>query len=133
MIGRHAGQNGKRKAELMRRIVFISLLVIALLGVISTMAQAQGSTWYAQYFNNRYLIDPAARTAQVGSVNFDWGGGSPADGINADGFSARFTKTVTLGAGTYQIDVRADDGVRVMIDTVPYVNDFFPGSGRQHH
>jgi uncharacterized protein YraI len=117
----------------MRRIVFISLLAIALLGVISTMAQAQSSTWYAQYFNNRYLIDPATRTAQVGSVNFDWGGGSPADGVNADGFSARFTKTVTLSSGTYQIDARADDGIRVLIDTVPYINDFFPGSGRQHH
>jgi uncharacterized protein YraI len=117
----------------MRRKIFISLLGIVMLGVISSMAQAQQSTWFAQYYNSRYLIDPAVRTQQVGSVNFDWGGGSPADGINADGFSARFTKTTTLGAGTYQIDVRADDGVRVLIDTVPYVNDFFPGSGRQHH
>jgi uncharacterized protein YgiM (DUF1202 family) len=111
---------------------FITLLILVI-GITSLpIAQAQQGTWYAQYFNNRWLIDPATITRQVSSVSADWGGGSPAEGINADAFSVRWTRTYTLGSGMYQINVRADDGVRVFINNVAYVDDFAPGSGRQH-
>ncbi len=116
----------------MRHKWLISLLaVLILLTGLATAVQAQQGTWFAQFYNDRYLLTPI-RTRQDSAINFDWGGGSPIDGINADGFSVRWTRTYTLGSGTYQVNVRADDGVRVLIDNVTYVEDFFPGSGRQH-
>jgi hypothetical protein len=53
----------------------------------------------------------------VDAVDFDWGGGSPADGVPADNFSARWTKTLTLEeADTYEFTVTSDDGVRLYVD-----------------
>src|SRR5262249_32964744 len=55
----------------------------------------------AAYFNSLDLTGtPISRVD--GSVNFDWGGGSPAVGINVDGFSARWTgKIVAIESGQY--------------------------------
>ncbi|MFN8371614.1 MAG: SH3 domain-containing protein [Anaerolineae bacterium] len=116
-----------------RYYVVLLLVVLGLLAGVLNVAQAQQGTWYAQFYNNRYLVDPVVRSRQDRSINFDWGAGSPVDGVNADGFSARWTRTVTLGGGTYQISARADDGIRVLIDNVSYIDDFFPGTGRQHN
>jgi hypothetical protein len=50
-------------------------------------------------------------------INFNWGGGSPAPGtINADGFSARWTRTLDFVAGTYRFTLTADDGVRLWVN-----------------
>jgi uncharacterized protein YraI len=117
----------------MRYKFLISLLaaLVMLIGVV-TAVQAQQGTWYGQYFNNRYFLD-AVVSRQDSSVNFDWGGGSPVNGVNADVFSVRWSRTYTLGSGTYQMTARADDGIRVTVDSVPYIDDLFPGSGRQHN
>jgi glucose/arabinose dehydrogenase len=50
------------------------------------------------------------------SIAFDWGTGSPAAGINADHFMARWSKTASFTAGTYTFTATADDGVRVYVD-----------------
>jgi hypothetical protein len=61
-----------------------------------------------------------ARAADVSrpeaSVDHVWGQASPAVGITADHFVARWTRTVDLSAGTYAFSVTADDGVRLYVD-----------------
>ena len=72
-----------------------------------------------EYFPNQSLSGSPSlvRDDGVAGVAFDWGTGGPGScGIGSDGFSARFSRTVTFGQGTYRFTVRADDGVRVWID-----------------
>ena len=51
-------------------------------------------------------------------LDFDWGTGSPDQLIPPDHFSARWTRSIDLEAGTYRFDLIVDDGVRFWIDNV---------------
>jgi uncharacterized protein YgiM (DUF1202 family) len=82
---------------------------------VPSVAQAQGVAWSGQYYNNGYLIEPAAVTRQDGAVAFDWGLGSPAAGVNADGFSVRWAADPYFEAGTYRFWALADDSIRVNV------------------
>jgi hypothetical protein len=45
--------------------------------------------------------------------------GNDINGINADNFAARFTKTVNVGAGcSFQLQASGDDGYRVYVNGV---------------
>jgi hypothetical protein len=49
---------------------------------------------------------------------------SPAPGVNADFWSARWTTNSYAEGGTYRISVKSDDGVRIFIDGVPVLNEW---------
>ncbi|WP_432993160.1 PA14 domain-containing protein [Dactylosporangium sp. CA-233914] len=70
----------------------------------------------AEYFDNPTLAGVPAVTRQDEKVDFDWGDGSPDPAIPADHFSARWTRTAQLGAGTYRFSATGDDGIRVKLD-----------------
>jgi glucose/arabinose dehydrogenase len=70
----------------------------------------------AEYFANRNLSGSPALTRTDGAVNFDWASGAPGQGVPADEFSARWTKSVTLEEGVYKFTVTSDDGVRLYIN-----------------
>jgi len=73
--------------------------------------------WRGEYYNNNYLGGDPALVRTDASINFDWGAGSPATGINADNFSVRWTRDIQFPAtGTYTFSARVDDGVRVWVD-----------------
>ncbi|WP_202236169.1 glycoside hydrolase family 3 C-terminal domain-containing protein [Actinacidiphila reveromycinica] len=70
-----------------------------------------------EYFANTTLSGTPAVTRDDPDIDFDWGTGSPADGIPADGFSVRWTGTVTAPAtGTYTLAATSDDGSRIYLD-----------------
>lgn len=71
--------------------------------------------WRAEYFNNPRLEGSPALVREDAQINFDWGTGSPASGINADGFSARWTRSVSLPAGLYRFTMTVDDGGRLWV------------------
>ncbi|WP_166784776.1 PA14 domain-containing protein [Cryobacterium sp. TMT2-14] len=49
-------------------------------------------------------------------VSFDWGTGSPGDGVPVDVFEARWTGYVKPPSGNYTFGVKRDDGARLYID-----------------
>ena len=53
----------------------------------------------AEYFANRNLTGAPALTRTDAAVDFEWGGGAPGDGVPADNFSARWTKSAGGGRG----------------------------------
>jgi glucose/arabinose dehydrogenase/PKD repeat protein len=70
-----------------------------------------------EYFDNRNLAGTAVVTRPDDDVDFEWGGGRPADGVPADDFSARWTKSLAVDeAGSYRFTVTGDDGVRLYVD-----------------
>ncbi|WP_285474703.1 PA14 domain-containing protein [Actinoplanes sp. NBRC 101535] len=78
--------------------------------------------WTGEYFPNMTLDGDPAVTRPDHTLSFDWGGGAPAAGIPADGFSARWTRTDVLPAGVYRFSGASDDGIRVFLDGVPIVD-----------
>ncbi len=80
--------------------------------------------WDASYFNNTSVSGTAAKTRTDGSISFDWGGGSPDGAVQADNFSARWTKKVNFTGGHYRFKAGADDGIRVWIDVTLIIDEW---------
>ena len=72
--------------------------------------------WKGEYYTNRYLSGSPSLTRNDTEINFNWGAGSPANGISSDNFSVRWTRTMNLERGAYRFTAGADDGLRVYID-----------------
>jgi hypothetical protein len=80
--------------------------------------------WRGEYFNNMNLSGAATVTRDDAAINFDWGTGSPAGGIPADRFSARWTRTLSFAPGNYRFDVFSDDGVRLWVNNVLIIDEW---------
>lgn len=90
------------------------------------------TVWTAQYYPNASLSGFASLTQNENTPTHDWGASAPAAGFPADNFSVRWSSFPTLNPGTYQISVRADDGVRVFVDGVPLINEFHTATGQTY-
>jgi PKD repeat protein/uncharacterized protein YraI len=88
--------------------------------------------WQGEYFNNRDLQGEPVLVRDDPKINFDWGTGSPAPEVPPDNFSARWTISRDLPAGTYRFNIWADDGVRMWIDDVLIVNGWVEGGARNY-
>jgi uncharacterized protein YgiM (DUF1202 family) len=88
--------------------------------------------WTAQYYANPTLSGTPTLIQSENTPSHNWGSGSPVASIPADNFSARWTSIQYLDAGTYQISVQADDGVRVVVDGITYINEFHLATGRTY-
>jgi hypothetical protein len=100
-------------------------IVLALLGLLALWlgpaaarpAAAADAQWRARYWANRNLSGDPVWERNENNIDHDWGGGSPnAPLVPDDNFSARWTRTVDLAAGTYRFSATTDDGMRVWID-----------------
>lgn len=77
---------------------------------------AGGNGLIGEYYNGDSFNTHRLTRADA-SVNFDWGGGSPAASVDADFFTARWTGTVVPRySETYTFYTTTDDGVRLWID-----------------
>ncbi|MCK5473588.1 MAG: glycoside hydrolase family 3 C-terminal domain-containing protein [Planctomycetes bacterium] len=78
-----------------------------------------------EYYNNIYLSgEPAVRKIDA-SVDFDWGGESPINAINNDGFSVRWTGKLTPEkTGEYELATTTDDGSRLFLDGKLIIDDW---------
>ncbi len=91
------------------------------------------SDWRGEYYNNTWLGSTAALVRNDTAINFEWANGSPASGVNADQFSARWTRTVSFAsAGTYTFSATADDGVRVWVDGSLLIDKWYAQSRTTH-
>ena len=85
--------------------------------------------WAASYYANSYLDEPAVLSRIDAELDFDWGGGSPGEGVPVDGFSARWIGNVLLPAGTYAYTVTVDDGSHVWVDGQLVVDEWHETGG----
>lgn len=105
-------------------------LIIAALSGGSRALSAQGGPWEGRYWNNRSLTGSPVLVRQDAAVNFDWGAGSPGSQVFSDNFSAQWTQTAALAAGTYRFTATADDGMRVWVDNVKIIDSWIDGPAR---
>lgn len=104
--------------------VLLAAAVIALAAIAGTSApsgeraDAANGSWTGRYYNNTSLSGGQVLQRDDGTVlDFFWEG-SPGPGVNADNWSASWTRTDNYAAGTYRFTTIADDGVRVFVDNV---------------
>jgi hypothetical protein len=121
----------------MKRMKWLAVTLLTLLGIVgmSTPAWAEVSgplggpmpagrvspghtdpAWAASYWANQSLSGTPVLQRSEAAVDYDWGSGSPAPGVPADGFSARWTRYFMVSAGTYRFTATSDDGIRVWVD-----------------
>jgi PA14 domain len=82
--------------------------------------------WHGQYFSNMYLSGPPVLVRDDPVLNFNWGTGSPGPAVPTDHFSAKWDSVQTLSAtGNYTILATSDDGVRVWVDGVIAIDDWY--------
>lgn len=79
----------------------------------------------AAYFNNTQLTGSSVLTRNENLIDNDWFEGSPGFGVQADQFSARWSRTHSFVAGTYTFYLATDDGVRVKIDDTTVIDRWF--------
>jgi uncharacterized protein YraI len=109
-------------------LVLTALLVIV--GWHTSPTQAQTANWRGEYYNNPYLLGDAVVQDST-AISFNWGTGSPAAGISADGFSARWVARPSFEAGTYRFYARADDEIAVQVDFQAVIDTFGRGQSGQ--
>lgn len=85
--------------------------------------------WRGAYYNNRTLSGTPVLVRDDRAVTFDWGVESPAPEVPPDNFSVRWSRTVTLEAGTYRFHALADDGVRVWVDDLLVIDEWHLSTG----
>jgi hypothetical protein len=64
------------------------------------------------------------------NLDYNWGTGSPDAAVWADGFSARWTRYLDLTAGTYRFTATSDDGMRVYVDGVAIIAQWYDHSAQ---
>jgi uncharacterized protein YraI len=89
-----------------------------------SFANVNNGQWTAQYYANASLSGSPSLIQSEGSPSHVWSAGAPAANLPADNFSARWTSVQTLDAASYQLSVRADDGVRVFVDGIAVINEW---------
>jgi hypothetical protein len=86
--------------------------------------------WRGEYWSNMGLLGSPAVIRNDPAVDFNWGVGSPAPEIPADGFSARWTRQLSFSPGVYRFSAQADDGIRVYMDNRVLLNEWHDGDGQ---
>jgi beta-glucosidase len=83
--------------------------------VLQTPQGARGLL--AEYFNNPDLSGDPALTRIDPNIDFNWGSGSPGNGVDPGGWSARWTGTLTApDSGRYNLALIGRGGSRLYID-----------------
>ncbi len=100
--------------------------------IATTLVPTTGSGWTAQYYANANLLGDPTVIVGTSSPSINVGSGSPFTSIPADNFSARFSSVQNLPNGTYNITVRADDGVRVFVNGVLVINQWQLATGQTY-
>ncbi len=87
--------------------------------------------WRGEYYANLDLTGQPVAVRDDWSIDFSWGSGAPASGVPANGFSARWTRTLDFEAGTYRFYLSVDDGARLWVDGRLLIDEWRDSSARE--
>ena len=84
-------------------------------------------SWTFAFYDNPSLSGAPVITGAVDFIDYDWGEGAPAQGLPADGFSARWSSTRVFDGRFYEIRLEANGGVRLWFDGRSWVDEWSEG------
>ncbi len=99
---------------------------------VPTRQPVLSTNWTAEYYANRSLFGAPVAILTESIPRYDWGAGAPLASLPVDNFSARWSTVQSLEAGQYEFRVRADDGVRVTIDGIRYIDQWGPATNETY-
>lgn len=105
-------------------LTFIFVLLILALGA-STVGAEEDEFWVAKYFNNTGFADGPVIKREESEINYNWGEGSPAPGINDDFFSVEWKRKIHFSAGTYRFTATMDDGMQVWVSGQKIIDSWY--------
>ncbi|MFF1920570.1 glycoside hydrolase family 3 C-terminal domain-containing protein [Streptomyces sp. NPDC058221] len=80
-------------------------------------ASGSGNGLTGQFYNNTDLSGSPVLTKNTTSLDYNWDGASPGDGVNSSNWSAKWTGTLKAPAtGVYTFATNSDDGSRLVLD-----------------
>jgi uncharacterized protein YraI len=93
---------------------------------------SSSNSWQATYFNNPNLsgnpvVTRGEPAGEANRLDFNWGLGSPAPGVEANQWSARWVGNFYFEGGDYRFRLTVDDGARVYIDGIRILEVWEPG------
>ena len=80
--------------------------------------------WRAEYYDNASLLGEPVLVREDAELDFNWILDSPAPGIPADNFSARWSRLILFEGGDYRFFADADDGVKVYVAGWPVIDEW---------
>ena len=98
----------------------------------ATVTPVPGAAWTAKFFNGEGVSGDPVVTRTDSWIGFDWGAGSPADGVWPDHFSARWTTTARLQTDHYRFCARSDDGVMIWVGNTLVVDQWHANNGNTY-
>ncbi len=102
--------------------------------IVFTTGPDGGQGLTGKYFTNTDLSGSPTVVRTDASVNFAWHSGSPAAGIPADSWSARWTGTlIALKSGEYTFCCYADDGCRLFVNDQSVIDHWSLDGGKEAH
>ncbi len=114
---------------MLRNVKFNYLMLLMATAVFTLFlspspVMADDDEWVARYWNNTTLSgDPVLRRNES-ELNHLWGDGAP-NGVHENNFSARWTRTIYLAAGSYRFTATMDDGMRVWVDDTLIIDAWY--------
>ncbi|MET9222612.1 glycoside hydrolase family 3 C-terminal domain-containing protein [Streptomyces sp. NPDC003300] len=90
-----------------------------------TPSSGSGHGLYGQFYNGTSMGGTPVLSRVDPTLNFLWGGASPASGVPATGWSAKWTGTLTPPTtGTYTFALTSDDGSRLFVNGQQIINNW---------
>lgn len=88
-------------------------------------ASAFGAGLQASFYNGTTLSGNPIASRTDPNVDFDWKGGSPASGVPATNWSAKWTGTLTPPTtGTYTFSLTSDDASRLLVNGTQLIDNW---------
>jgi hypothetical protein len=87
--------------------------------------------WRAAFFPNPDLVGAPTLVRNDTAISYNWGSGTPANGLPADDFSVRWTRTIAFDEGRYRFYAVVDDGFRLYVDDTLVLNSWSDGGRRE--
>ena len=87
--------------------------------------------WLGAYYDNDALAGEPLVVRDDPVLSFEWDYGAPAEGLPADGFSVRWTRTMHFVEGLYRFHVTVDDGMRLYVDGELILDEWKDGAQRE--
>ena len=109
----------------LRFLLILPFLALAIWIGYTRPAFSADSQWQVSFWNNVNLSGNPVYTTQHPNIDFNWGHSAPASGVNADNFSARWTRSMVVDKGWYRFTARTDDGVRVIVNNVKIIEGWY--------
>ena len=129
-FGRSSGAAGAAPRRWRTGLRAWALPLVAALAWTSGSALAQACApgqWLAEYFPNTALSGPAVLTrCENGPIDRYWMTDSPDPRLPVDSFSARWSASLTFPGGNATFTTFTDDGVRVLVDGRPVIDNWTP-------